>query len=193
MSEENKAMVRCMVEAINAGNVEGTVDELLDRRAARPHGRVHLACGRARPWAWRAWRESQKAKSASPMDAESDAMCPASAISASEPVSRPPTISAIRNVVVRTSTILSARTFPPPSLTPCECPSCECSSWEWPSSCECSPLRCPTSSTVSPGAFLTYTSRRPAGVLAAAVSLAQNAFLSPRILRTSRRIPGAPR
>ena len=35
MSEKNKAMVRRMVEGINAGNVEGTVDELFAPRAAR--------------------------------------------------------------------------------------------------------------------------------------------------------------
>ena len=35
MSEDNKAMVRRMVEGINAGDVEGTVDELFATRAAR--------------------------------------------------------------------------------------------------------------------------------------------------------------
>ncbi len=35
MSEENKAMVRRMVEGINAGDIEGTVDELFAPRAAR--------------------------------------------------------------------------------------------------------------------------------------------------------------
>ncbi|MDQ2671473.1 MAG: ester cyclase [Actinomycetota bacterium] len=35
MSEENKAMVRHMVEGINAGEIEGTVDELFAPRAAR--------------------------------------------------------------------------------------------------------------------------------------------------------------
>jgi predicted ester cyclase len=35
MSEENKAMVHRMVEGINAGNVEGTVEELFAPRAAR--------------------------------------------------------------------------------------------------------------------------------------------------------------
>lgn len=35
VSEENKAMVRHMVEGINAGEIEGTVDELFAPRAAR--------------------------------------------------------------------------------------------------------------------------------------------------------------
>ena len=35
MSEENKAMVRRMVEGINAGVEEATVDELFAPRAAR--------------------------------------------------------------------------------------------------------------------------------------------------------------
>jgi len=35
MSEENKAMVRRLVEGINAGDVEATVDELFAPRAAR--------------------------------------------------------------------------------------------------------------------------------------------------------------
>jgi predicted ester cyclase len=35
MSEENKAMVRRLVEGINAGDIEGTVDELFAPRAAR--------------------------------------------------------------------------------------------------------------------------------------------------------------
>ena len=35
MLEENKAMVRRMVEGINAGDIEGTVDELFVPRAAR--------------------------------------------------------------------------------------------------------------------------------------------------------------
>ena len=35
MSEENKAMVRCVVEAINAGEEEATVEELFAPRAAR--------------------------------------------------------------------------------------------------------------------------------------------------------------
>ncbi len=35
MSEENKAMVQRMVEGINAGEIEGTVDELFVPRAAR--------------------------------------------------------------------------------------------------------------------------------------------------------------
>ena len=35
MSEENKALVRRMVEGINAGDIEGTVDELFAPRAAR--------------------------------------------------------------------------------------------------------------------------------------------------------------
>jgi predicted ester cyclase len=35
VSEENKAMVRRMVEGINAGNIEATVDELFAPRAAR--------------------------------------------------------------------------------------------------------------------------------------------------------------
>ena len=35
MSEENKAMVRRMVEGINAGEIEVTVDELFAPRAAR--------------------------------------------------------------------------------------------------------------------------------------------------------------
>jgi predicted ester cyclase len=35
VSEENKAMVRCMVEAINAGEEQAAVDELFAPRAAR--------------------------------------------------------------------------------------------------------------------------------------------------------------
>lgn len=35
MSEENKAMVRRMVEGINAGEIEGIVDELFASRAAQ--------------------------------------------------------------------------------------------------------------------------------------------------------------
>ena len=35
MSEENKAMVRRMVEGINAGDIEGIMDELFASRAAR--------------------------------------------------------------------------------------------------------------------------------------------------------------
>ena len=35
MSEENKALVRRMVEGINAGDIEGTVEELFAPRAAR--------------------------------------------------------------------------------------------------------------------------------------------------------------
>jgi hypothetical protein len=35
MSEENKAMARRLVEGINAGDMEGTVDELFAPRAAR--------------------------------------------------------------------------------------------------------------------------------------------------------------
>jgi predicted ester cyclase len=35
VSEENKAMVRRMVEGINAGDIEGTVEELFAPRAAR--------------------------------------------------------------------------------------------------------------------------------------------------------------
>src|SRR3990170_2579886 len=35
MGEENKAMVRRMVEGINAGEIEATVDELFAPRAAR--------------------------------------------------------------------------------------------------------------------------------------------------------------
>ena len=35
MSEENKAMVQRLVEGINAGDIEGTVDELFAPRAAR--------------------------------------------------------------------------------------------------------------------------------------------------------------
>jgi predicted ester cyclase len=35
VSEENKAMVRRMVEGINAGDIEGTVEEMFAPRAAR--------------------------------------------------------------------------------------------------------------------------------------------------------------
>ena len=35
MSEENKTMVRRMVEGINVGDIEATVDELFAPRAAR--------------------------------------------------------------------------------------------------------------------------------------------------------------
>ena len=35
MSDENKAMVRRMVEGINAGDIEGTLDELFAARAMR--------------------------------------------------------------------------------------------------------------------------------------------------------------
>jgi predicted ester cyclase len=40
VSEENKAMVRRMVEGINAGEIEATVDELFAPRAARRVGRL---------------------------------------------------------------------------------------------------------------------------------------------------------
>ncbi len=53
MSEENKAMVRRMVEGINAGDIEGTVDELFAPRAARRVKRLFLEFYTAFP----DWRE----------------------------------------------------------------------------------------------------------------------------------------
>ena len=53
MSEENKAMVRRMVEGINAGDVEGTVDELFAPRAARRVKRLFAEFHAAFP----DWRE----------------------------------------------------------------------------------------------------------------------------------------
>lgn len=53
MSEENKAMVRRMVEGINARKIEGTVDELFDARTAR---RVKRLFGEFH-WAFPDWRE----------------------------------------------------------------------------------------------------------------------------------------
>ena len=53
MSEENKAMVRRMVEGINAGDVEGTVDELFAPRAARRVKRMFAEFRAAFP----DWRE----------------------------------------------------------------------------------------------------------------------------------------
>ncbi len=49
MSEENKAMVRRMVEAINAGEEEATVEELFAPRAARRVKRLFAEFRRAFP------------------------------------------------------------------------------------------------------------------------------------------------
>src|ERR687889_198846 len=53
VSEENKAMVRGMVEGINAGDIEGTVDELFAPRAARRVKRLFMEFYTAFP----DWRE----------------------------------------------------------------------------------------------------------------------------------------
>jgi predicted ester cyclase len=53
MSEENKAMVRRMVEGINAGEIEATVDELFAPRAARRVKRLFTEFHSAFP----DWRE----------------------------------------------------------------------------------------------------------------------------------------
>src|SRR5215204_5335685 len=53
MAEENKAMVRRMVEGINAGDIEGTVDELFAPRAARRVKRLFMEFYTAFP----DWRE----------------------------------------------------------------------------------------------------------------------------------------
>ena len=53
MSEENKAMVRRMVEGINAGEIEATVDELFAPRAARRVKRLFAEFRSAFP----DWRE----------------------------------------------------------------------------------------------------------------------------------------
>ena len=53
MSEETKAMVRRMVEGINAGDVEGTVDDLFAPRAARRVKRLFAEFHAAFP----DWRE----------------------------------------------------------------------------------------------------------------------------------------
>jgi predicted ester cyclase len=53
VSEENKAMVRCMVEGINAGDIEATVDELFAPKAARRVKRLFLEFRDAFP----DWRE----------------------------------------------------------------------------------------------------------------------------------------
>ena len=53
MSEENKAMVRRMVEGINAGDIEGMVDELFAPRAARRAKRLFMEFYTAFP----DWRE----------------------------------------------------------------------------------------------------------------------------------------
>jgi len=42
VSEENKAMVLQLVEGINAGDIEGTVEELFAPRAARPVKRLFM-------------------------------------------------------------------------------------------------------------------------------------------------------
>ena len=53
MSEENKAMVRCMVEAINEGSEAEAVDELFEPRAARRVKRLFAKFRSAFP----DWRE----------------------------------------------------------------------------------------------------------------------------------------
>ena len=53
MSEENKAMVRRMVEGINAGDIDATVDELFAPRAARRVKRLFTSFRSAFP----DWRE----------------------------------------------------------------------------------------------------------------------------------------
>jgi predicted ester cyclase len=53
MSEESKAMVRRMVEGINAGDIEATVDELFASRAARRVKRLFTEFHSAFP----DWRE----------------------------------------------------------------------------------------------------------------------------------------
>jgi predicted ester cyclase len=53
VSEENKAMVRRMVEGINAGEIEATVDELFAPRAARRVKRLFAEFRSAFP----DWRE----------------------------------------------------------------------------------------------------------------------------------------
>jgi predicted ester cyclase len=53
MSEENKAMVRRLVEGINAGDIEGTVDELFAPQSARRVKRLFTEFHTAFP----DWRE----------------------------------------------------------------------------------------------------------------------------------------
>jgi predicted ester cyclase len=53
VSEENKALVRRMVEGINAGDIEGTVDKLFAPRAARRVKRLFTEFHTAFP----DWRE----------------------------------------------------------------------------------------------------------------------------------------
>jgi predicted ester cyclase len=53
MSEENKALVRRMVEGINVGDIEGTVEELFAPRAARRVKRLFMEFYTAFP----DWRE----------------------------------------------------------------------------------------------------------------------------------------
>jgi hypothetical protein len=74
---------------------------------------------------------SQAAKKASPSEAESESMCPASAKRASEPVSKPPMTSTTMKALIRAKTIARARLL--------ACPwSCPPSPWEGPACpCEC--------------------------------------------------------
>ncbi len=53
MSEENKAMVRRLVEGVNAGDIEGTVDDLFAPQAARRVRRLFAEFHSAFP----DWRE----------------------------------------------------------------------------------------------------------------------------------------
>jgi predicted ester cyclase len=53
VSEENKAMVQRLVEGINAGDIEGTVDELFAPQAARRVKRLFTEFYKAFP----DWRE----------------------------------------------------------------------------------------------------------------------------------------
>ena len=58
MSEESKAMVRRMVEGINSGEIEPTVDELFAPRAGRRVKRLFtefytaFPTGERRSWSW---------------------------------------------------------------------------------------------------------------------------------------------
>jgi len=72
VSEESKAMVRRMVEGINSGEIEPTVDELFAPRAARrvkgcsPSSTPPSPTGEWRSWSWRLkgtqWRVASAAR-----------------------------------------------------------------------------------------------------------------------------------